>query len=79
MKPGELTFQNNAFWRYTELLDRIGKLQERSTKEDLKLNNACVNSQRLSDIASQAGETSIAANFHARTLWHSLYDRVRGR
>jgi hypothetical protein len=76
MSVGSLTFENNAFWRYRTLLDRIAKHRGLFTSEDLKANNACVNIRTLIEtLRADPAQRSIAASVPSRTLWHSLYDQ----
>lgn len=65
---GALTFENNSFWRYQTLQDRIAEHQGLFTAADVKANNACVN---LHDAV-------VAAGVQARTVWHCLYDQKAG-
>ena len=75
--PAEpLSFENNAFWRYRTLADRIGTHQGPFTADDLKKNNACVNIHTLLDIMrANPAQMGIAAGVQSRTLWHALYDQ----
>jgi hypothetical protein len=73
---GALTLENNAFWRYHTLIDRIAGHQGLFSPEDLKENNDCVNIFNLfEEISTDPSQSSIAASVQARTLWHSLYDQ----
>jgi hypothetical protein len=71
-----LTIENNAFWRHATLSQRIAEHREPFTTEDLKVNNACVNIQKLlAEIGGGPDRKSVEADVQARTLWHSLYDQ----
>ena len=79
MPDGPLTLENNAFWRYRTLADRVPGDRDLFTPEDLKADNACVNVLKMFEEASAGpGDGSIAANVQARTLWHGLYDQQAG-
>jgi hypothetical protein len=76
MTVGALTFENNAFWRYETLLDRLSAHTGSFTVDDLKANNACVNIRTLLDtLSADPAQRGIAAGVQSRTLWHSLYDQ----
>lgn len=75
MPPGGLTLENNAFWRYATLSQRLAAQRTRFSTDDMKTTNACVNIQKLRAEVSAAGGGSIAANVRSRTLWHALYDQ----
>jgi hypothetical protein len=76
LPAGTLTIENNAFWRYATLAQRIAERHQPFTTEDLKANNACVNIQKLTaTIGGGHAGKSVAADVQSRTLWHSLYDQ----
>jgi Acyl-coenzyme A:6-aminopenicillanic acid acyl-transferase len=76
---GALTLENNAFWRYQTLVDRIAQHPGLLTTDDLKANHACVNvSKLLETLGADSANTSVAAGVLSRTLWHSLYDQSAG-
>lgn len=76
MAVGALTFENNAFWRYRMLLDRISAHKGRFDVDEFKANNACVNIRVLLDtMGADPTQKGIAAGVQSRTLWHSLYDQ----
>jgi hypothetical protein len=71
-----LSLENNAFWRYARLAQRIAARHKPLTTEDLKANNACVNIQQLlTEMGAGSDGKSAAADVQSRTLWHSLYDQ----
>lgn len=79
MPGGALTIENNAFWRYRTLLERIAEHQGRFSADDLKANNSCVNINKLiQTMSADPAQRSIAAGVLSRTLWHSLYDQKAG-
>lgn len=73
---GSLTIENNAFWRYSTIAQRIAEHRGPFTREDIVGNNACVNIQKLlAEVGTGHGGKSVAANVQARMLWHSLYNQ----
>jgi predicted choloylglycine hydrolase len=79
MSKGALTLENNAFWRYLRLSERISEQEGLLTPDDLKANNACVNIMKLfEEMSVDPALRSLAANVQSRTLWHSLYDQQAG-
>jgi len=77
--PGAVTIENNAFWRYRELSDRIAAHKGGFSRDDILASNACVNIIELLnqiDVGTAGGAVTAQAN--ARTVWHSLYDQHAG-
>lgn len=75
MPDGPLTAETNAFWRYRTLAARIAAHRGPFTPDDLKENNACVNSGTMFRVVNaDPAQRGIAAGSLVRTLWHSLYD-----
>jgi hypothetical protein len=79
MPAAPLTVENNAFWRYRQLADRITDRKGPLTPDEMKANNACVNTvamlNMLGETPMQPGQLGLNA---ARTVWHSLYDTQTG-
>ena len=79
MPKGALTLETNAYWRYQTLVQRISVHGGPFTPDDLKANNACVNTMKLfEEMGADPAYGSIAASVQVRTLWHSLYDQHAG-
>ncbi len=79
MPAGPPSMDNEAFWRYRTLTDRIAQHSGPFTADDLKANNACVNVVTLLNaLRGNAEPGSVAASPRSRTLWHGLYDQDAG-
>jgi hypothetical protein len=76
MPDGTLTMENNAFWRYRMLVERIADHPGGFTAEEMKATNACVNVAKLIEtMSTDPIQKSVAAGVTGRTVWHSLYDQ----
>jgi hypothetical protein len=74
-----LTWENNAFWRYQTLVERISQQKALFTADDIKANHACVNFMKLiEEMHCEPGYEGNPADDQVRTLWHSLYDQQAG-
>lgn len=80
MQPDEpVTLENNAFWRYRVLTDRISSHQGSFTLEEIKANNACVNIFKMIEaMSADPLRQSSVTGMTVRTVWHSLYDQQAG-
>ena len=79
MPGGPLTLQNEAFWRYRELQERISHHQGDFTVEEIKANNACVNILKVvQEMSTDPAQRDQALATRNRTVWHSLYDQQAG-
>jgi hypothetical protein len=79
MPKEALTWENNAFWRYQMLEERISQQKALFMKDDIKANHAYVNFMKLIEkMRSEPGYEGNPADDQVRTLWHSLYDQQAG-
>ena len=73
---GTLTLENNAFWRYRVLAERIAGHRGGFTAEEMKATNACVSIAKLIEtMRADPVQKPIAKGVTGRTVWHSLYDQ----
>ena len=75
MPGGTLTEENEAFWRYREVSQRIAAHEGAFTEEEMKTTLACVNVLHgisTTDVDSPLREVT------TRTVWHTLYDQHAG-
>jgi hypothetical protein len=76
MPKEALTWENNAFWRYQKLRERISQQKALFTADDIKANHACVNFMKLiEEMRADPTYEGNPADNRVRTLWHSLYDQ----
>jgi hypothetical protein len=75
MPGGKLTLENEAFWRYRTLADRITNGRSGFTAEEMKAANACVNFLKVIETASADDPLH---GVPTRMVWHSLYDQQAG-
>ena len=76
-RPDEtLTLENNAFWRYRLLSERIAAQQGGFTAQDMKATNACVSIEKVIEtMSADPVQRPSAEGMTGRTIWHSLYDQ----
>lgn len=75
MSVEKLTLENNDFWRYRELSERIARGGPFTT-EEIKANNNCVSIQEMLPLLrSDPAQREDAEDVRARTLWSCLYDQ----
>jgi Acyl-coenzyme A:6-aminopenicillanic acid acyl-transferase len=75
MPNGRLTLENEAFWRYRRLLDRIAHHPGGFTADEMQAIHACVNIQQVYEALSTDPSQRDQAAAMNRTVWHSLYDQ----
>jgi predicted choloylglycine hydrolase len=79
MSVAMLTLENNSFWRYRTLLDRLTAHKGLFTADEVKQSTACVNAyDHLPAMLAAAPPERVAAVAQGRTVWHSLYDQRVG-
>lgn len=79
MPKVKLSWENDAFWRYQTLVERISKQNDLFTVDDIKANHASVNFMRLlEEMGADPSYEGNDADDRVRTLWHSLYDQQAG-
>ncbi len=79
MPGGKLTLENEAFWRYRTLTDRLANHQGGFTAEEMKTTNACVNILEVVEaMSADPAQRDQVAGVPTRTVWHSLYDQQAG-
>ena len=76
MPDGTLTLENNAFWRYRMLTERITGHRGGFTAQEMKATNACVSITKLIEtMSADPVQKPTAEGVTGRTVWHSLYDQ----
>lgn len=79
MPSGKLTLENEAFWRYRQLLDQIAGHEGGFSADEMKANNACVDILKVAEaMGTDPSQRDAAFAGRNRTVWHSLYDQQAG-
>lgn len=72
---GNVTIENEAFWRHRRLTDQVSAQSDAVTAEEIRDTHSSVN---ILNVMATTPIDSPLRNLPVRTLWHNIYDQQAG-